>query len=101
MKLLKVEANMGFFLGDKGEFMEIDKITKEDLLRLANLTLHGDEIAFDAYDEKVVKHLAHQVIYKSVVQKLQSLRERRKEFIDESERLYLADYEKYRKEIAN
>jgi len=100
MKLLKVDGTQGFFCDDKGNYSEIDKITKEDLLRLVNLTLKEEQVEFDPYDETVVKNLAHQVIYKSIVQKLNSLRERRKEFTDESERLYLADYEKYRNDTA-
>src|SRR5688572_14055671 len=95
MKLLKVEGTQGYFRDHKGDFCEIDKLTKEDILRLVNLTLTEEKAEFDPYDEKVVKNLAHQVIYRNVVQKLTSLRERRKEFTDESERLYLADYEKY------
>jgi hypothetical protein len=53
-------------------------------------------VEFDDYDEKAIKNQAHQIIYKSIVQKLRTLRDRRKEFIDESARLFLEDYEKYR-----
>jgi hypothetical protein len=59
------------------------------------LTLGEDAIEFDEYDENAVKNQALQVIYKSLAQKLQGLRNRRKEFVDESERLFLAEYERY------
>lgn len=100
MKLLKIDNNCGRYRKESGEYCQIDKITKEDLLVLVNWTLNEDEVAFDDYDEDSIKNHAHQIIYKSIVRKLQSLRQRRQEFIDESARLYLEDYEKYREATA-
>lgn len=96
MKLLKIENNCGFYRKESGEYSPIDKITKEELLVLVNWTLDEDEVEFAEYDESTIKNHAHQIIYKSIARKLQSLRQRRQEFIDESARLYLDDYEKYR-----
>lgn len=96
MKLLKVNENCGHFLDDKGNYTLIDKIGKEDLLRLVSWTLQEESVELDDYDEQSIKNQAHQIIYKSIFQKLQSLRARRQEFIDESARLFLAEYEKYR-----
>lgn len=96
MKLLKIDDNCGHYLNEGGDFSPIDKITKRELLVLANWTLEEDEVEFDEYDENTIKNQAHQIIYKSVARKLQELRERRQEFIDESKRLYLEDYDKYR-----
>jgi len=95
MKLLKIGDNCGWFRHEKGEYAQIDKIRKEDLLQLVTWTLDEDAVEFDDYDEKQVKNQAHQIIYRSVMQKLRDLRERRKEFIDESARLFLEDYERY------
>jgi hypothetical protein len=53
-------------------------------------------VKFDAYDENAIKNQAQQIVYKSVVQKLMDLKGRRQEFIDDSERLFLKEYEKYR-----
>jgi hypothetical protein len=50
----------------------------------------------DSYDDQAIKNQAHQVIYKSIFQKLTDLRKRRQEFIDESARLFLDEYERYR-----
>lgn len=97
MKLLKIEGNLGYYRDDQGEFAPVDKITKEDLLRLVNLTL-GEEVEFDEYNDENLKNQAHQIVYKSIFEKLRVLRERRQEFIDESERLYLQEYERYRDE---
>ena len=98
MKLLKIENNCGHFLAESGDYKPIDKISKDDLLKLVNFTLGEDEVEFDEYDENHVKNHAHQVIYKSVIRKLNSLRERRQEFTDEAARLYLEDYERYKSE---
>lgn len=95
MKLLKIDNRLGHFLGESGDYVPIDKITKDHLLRLVNLTL-ANNVEFDEYDEGQIQNQAHQIVYKSIYEKLHGLRERRQEFMDESERLYLQDYEKYR-----
>ena len=96
MKLLKIGENIGEFLDAGGQYRSIDKIAKDDLLRLVDRTLHEDEFHFDPYDERAIKNQAHQVIYKGILQKLIDLRKRRQEFVDESARLFLDDYERYR-----
>lgn len=97
MKLLSIENNMGLYLGESGQYSPVDKITKEDILRLVNLTLQED-VEFDVYDDKAIKNQAHQIVYKSVFEKLRGLKDRKKEFVDESERLYLKEYERYRED---
>jgi hypothetical protein len=96
-----IENNCGHFRAESGAYETIDKISKDDLLRLVNFTLSEGEVDFDEYDENLVKNHAHQVIYKSIVRKLISLRERRQEFSDEAARLYLEDYERYKAEPAS
>jgi hypothetical protein len=100
MKLLKISDNCGYYWDEKGSYSPIEKIGKEDLLRLVNLTLHEDEVTFDDYDEKALKNQAHQIIYRGVFQKLSALRSRRQEFLDESARLFLDEYQKYRADVA-
>ncbi|MCK5556549.1 MAG: hypothetical protein KAI76_09945 [Alphaproteobacteria bacterium] len=97
MKILKIEDNHGHFLGDDNAFSPVDRITKEDLLRLVNLTL-TEEVEFDDYDSEDIKNQAHQILYKSIYEKLRGLRDRKQKFTDESERLYLQEYDKYREE---
>ncbi len=95
MKLLKIENSLGVYLDDQGAFSPIDKITKEDLLRLVGMTL-SEVVEFDEYDERTLKNQAHQILYKSIYEKLKGLSERKQEFTDESAGLYLQDYERYR-----
>ena len=97
MKLLDIKDNLGYFLDSQGMFAPVDKITKDDLLRLVNISLK-EEVEFDEYNDEVLKNQAHQIIYKSIFEKLRGLSERRQEFIDESERMYLQEYERYRDE---
>jgi hypothetical protein len=99
MKLLKIETNQGLFMAEDGKYIPIDKITKEQLLRMVNLTL-SEEVEFDEYDVEKIPNLAHQIIYKSVHDKLSELRERKSEFIDQSERLFLKDYERYKQGVS-
>lgn len=96
MKLLKTENSGGHFLRGDGDYAPIDKVSKGDLLRLVNLTLSEDYVEFDEYDENKIQNQAHQVIYRSLYRKLSALRERKQEFADESARLYLEDYERYK-----
>ncbi|ROH86415.1 hypothetical protein ED208_15360 [Stagnimonas aquatica] len=100
MKLLKIEGKAAHFLIAGETFNSIDKITKEDLLRLANLTLTEESVAFDPYSDVELPNQAHQVIYKSVLGKLESLRERKAEFADKAARLYLDEYKEYKDELA-
>lgn len=96
MKLLKICENLGQFLAADGDYRSIDKINKDDLLRLVNCTLGEGEVELDPYDNQAIKNQAHQVIYKSIFQKLSDLGKRKQEFDDESARLFLEEYEKYR-----
>lgn len=97
MKVLKIEDNQGFYTTTGDAYNSIDKINKDDLLKLVELTLKGD-VEIDEYSEEEVKNQAHQIIYKNIYEKLLDLQKRRDEFKDESERLFLQEYEKYKGE---
>lgn len=94
-KILKADSGKGYFLTEGGEYCVIDQITKEDLLRLVDYVL-DEETELDDYDDKVIRNKAHQVVYKSIFDNLKSLKERRRGFIDESEKAYQDEYEKYK-----
>lgn len=94
MKLLKIDSSCGHFLNKEGSYEPIDKITKDDLLRMVEAVL-GEAVEFDQYDEDLIRNQAHQVVYKSIYESLNSLHDRKAEFIDESERMYLDDYKRY------
>ncbi|MBY8960124.1 hypothetical protein J1G18_22765 [Pseudomonas sp. MIS38] len=95
MKILKIENSQGYYLDAEGSYEAIDKIDKPVLLSLVNLAL-SDDFEIDEYNEENLKNQAHQIIYKSISSKLIDLHQRRNQFRDESERLYLEEYEKYK-----
>ena len=97
MKLLRINDKQGKYLNLEGEYLSIDKLSKDDLIRFVSMTL-SNAVDFDEYDEKLIMNQAHQIIYKNVYEKLIALQGRKEEFIDETERLYLSDYEKYKEE---
>jgi hypothetical protein len=95
MKVLKIDNDQGFYYTIGKEYNPIDKINKDDLINLVELTLEED-VEFDEYSEEKIKNQAHQIIYKSIREKLLDLKRRKDEFKDESERLFLQEYEKYK-----
>ena len=94
MKILKIEENKGFFSIDGSQWTEIDEIDKDNLMSLVNLVLESSP-EMDEYNETNIGNQAHQIIYKSIHEKLTVLRENKDKFKDESDRLYLGEIEKY------
>ncbi len=95
MKLLSISDNKGFFLTAGGDYEPLDKIGREDLLRLVNLTLTADT-EMDEFDASLLQHQAHQIVYQNLSRKLVELTARKAEFFDESKRLFLTEYERYK-----
>ena len=93
MKLLKIEDSNGefFSIRDNG-FKPLDKLNKEELLQLVETTLENEDVEFDPYDEQDLRNKAHQIIYKSVYEKLTDLADRRIEFNENAARLYSEAY---------
>ncbi len=98
MKYLKVEADKGYFLRPKDtatqEWIEIDKINKDDLLHLLKNAL-SENFEMDAFDESKMANKAHQIIYKNVYEKFSGLVSMQSKFKDESESFYKDAVEKY------
>lgn len=98
MKYLKIENNKGYFLklekDQPDKWIEIDKISKEDLMNLLELTISND-FEMDDYIEDNIAHKAHQIVYKSIFEKFTDLINNRKSFIDECDSQYRSAIEKY------
>ena len=94
---MKIENDDGHYTTTGVEYNTIDKINKEDLMRLIELTLESD-VEFDEYSEATIKNHAHQIIYKNIWEKLIGLHARKDEFKDESDRAFLTEYAKYKDE---
>jgi hypothetical protein len=95
MKLLSIIDNRGLFLAADGTFEPLDKIGKEDLLRLVNLVLTTNA-EMDGFDASLLQNQAHQIIYQNLWTKLVELAARKTEFLDESKRLFLTEHERYK-----
>jgi hypothetical protein len=95
MKLLQISESKGYFLAESGEYVPVDSMRKEDLLRLAEITL-TTESEMDEFDSALLQNQAHQIIYQNVWSKLGELAGRRAEFLDQSKRQFLTEYERYK-----
>lgn len=104
MKYLYIENGQGFFSvsGSETDKQTIDKIRKEDLLRLLNLIVDESKengFEMDSYDEGSLKNPAHRIIYKNIYEKFDALIKKRIQFADETCNLYRSSIEKYSKEL--
>ena len=96
MKILQIENSKGYFSLDGKEWNPIDEINKENLMRLLNLVLKSST-EMDEYTEESIGNQVHQIIYKSIYEKLAVLQNNKDRFIDKSDRLYQEAIEKYQK----
>ena len=97
MKYLKIKDNKGYFLKDKtnpDEWTEIDQIDKNDLMKLLDSASDPD-FEMDVYNENLIQHKAHQIIYKNLTEKLDTFLLNKSRFIDESESIYKTALDKY------
>lgn len=97
MKYLKIENNQAFYIKDKTQpedWSEIDKIEKEDLMKLLDLAMEED-FEMDVYNEAALANKAHQIIYKNLYEKLNNFLSNKERFKDETESIYKDVLEKY------
>lgn len=100
MKYLKIDNNKGYFL-QKSEseevWIEIDKISKEDLMHLLNKATE-EEFSMDDYSEELLSHKAHQIVYKNIHEKFSHLVENKNIFRDECDNQFVEALAKYQEE---
>ncbi|MDP2161163.1 MAG: hypothetical protein Q8K02_11810 [Flavobacterium sp.] len=98
MKYLKIENNKGFFLKQEKDqpdkWIEIDKISKDDLMNLLEMVISND-FEMDDYLEENIAHKAHQIVYKSIFEKFTDLIKNKKTFADECDSQFRSAIEKY------
>jgi hypothetical protein len=94
MKILRIESGKGFFSIDGSTWEPVDEVDKSDLMILLNIVLKADA-EMDAFSAEAIGNQAHQIIYKSIYEKLNTLIGNKNKFKDESDRLYLEAIEKY------
>jgi len=94
MKILKIDETLGHYSLDGVTYKTINEINKEDLLRLVDLALESD-VVIDDFNESLIKDPAHQIIYKNISEKIKDLQQKKNDYKDETDRLYLKEYKKY------
>lgn len=96
MKYLKIENNQGFFL-KKDNWIAIDQITKDDLFKFISVILdNGDgEFEMDEFDEEIIQHAAHKIIYKNIYNKLLELKKERDNLQDKVNQQFSTAFQKY------
>lgn len=100
MKYLIIEKNRAYYqLDSSGSKIEIDQISKENLLKLVELCLEDEDFEMDTFDSSSIPQAAQQIIYRNIYQKLDDLRYRRVSFWDEKSALYRKAIESYSTEI--
>lgn len=95
MIYLKIENNSGKFLKD-GNYLTVDKMTRDDLWHLAKAVMDDESFEMDQYDESRIGNKAHQIIYKNVYELLVSLQNCKEQFRSECEAMYKEAYDKYK-----
>ena len=101
MKILKISEGKGYFcFNEDDDWMPIDEIDKDALLKLLDLFLTS-EVEIDEYNSDTLLNQAQKIIYKSIHDKFNSLKENKNKFKDESDRMYLDAIKKYQHSIAS
>lgn len=100
MKFLVIDRSLAYYTVDASvqPNKPIDKITKEDLMKLVELSL-TDAFEMDPFDENKLKNAAHAIIYKNIYQKLQALKKQKNKFMDEKAAMYRNAIEAYKVEL--
>lgn len=94
MKILKIESGKALFSIDGTAWSSIDSIDKDGLMGLLRAVLTG-EVEMEEFNESLIPNQAHQIIYKSIYDKLTALIPQKYKFKDESDRTYLSAIERY------
>ena len=96
MRCLKIENGKGFFVDKEGDYQEIDKMGKDDILYLLDIATDEDTVfEMDDMDVNEINNPAHRIIYQNLRDKFNELIQNKAQFLDESEALYKDALQKY------
>lgn len=99
MKCLKIEEDRGWYTLDDKEWKEIDKINRDDLMKLLDLAISNDSFEMDEFNEEKLANQAHSIIYNNIYIKFRELLNNKTRFKDESESMYREAIDKYSPKI--
>ncbi len=100
MKYLKIDKDKGFYRIDstKEEWIELDQISKDDLLKLLEIASQGD-FDMDEYDSELLQNPAHNIIYKNINTKFSEFLSNKTRFKDSAETMYVTAKLRYTKQL--
>jgi hypothetical protein len=99
MKYLKLEENRGLYTINGDEWKVIDKINKDDLMKLLDLAISSEEFEMDEHDKDRIRNPVHEIIYSNIYIKFKEVLNNKVRFKDESERMYKEAIDKYSKKV--
>lgn len=96
MIYLKINNNKGYYRVDASEnWIELDKLGKEHLLKLLNFATTS-EFEMEEYNDILLQNPAHNIIYKNLYVKFSDLLTNKTRFQDTAEAMYKVAIEKYK-----
>ncbi|MTI39200.1 hypothetical protein [Fulvivirga lutimaris] len=100
MTYLKIENNKGFYRldGTKQEWLELDQIGKDDLIKLLSIATTQD-FSMDEYKNELLMNPAHNIIYKNIYGKFSELLSNKTRFQDSVNSMYKTAIDKYTVEL--
>lgn len=97
MKCLRIKDGKGEFSLDGTAYSTLDKVTKDDIMKLLELSLDtATDFEMDVYDAELFTNPAHRVIYSNLYEKFISLNANKSQFTSEVEALYSEAFDKYK-----
>ena len=94
MKHLRIDSGKGQYSVDGVSWTDLDKLGKDDLVKLIDLAL-ADGFEMDTYSKEQIPNPAHEVIYRNLSSKLTELLGKRDRFKDESQQHFREALLKY------
>ena len=100
MIYLKIKNNKGFYRTDSTSenWIELDQISKEDLLKLLEIAT-SKEFTMDEYKDEILQNPAHNIIYKNIYGKFSELLTNKTRFQDSVNSMYKSAIDKYTVEL--
>lgn len=96
MNYTKIENSSVYFrLNEDMDWKPISEIQGDDLILILEKALIEDEFELAEYNNELIKNEAHNIIYKSIYEKIDEIRHDRENILDENLQRYIDVIEKY------
>jgi hypothetical protein len=101
MTYLKIDNNKGYYRieATSEEWVELDQISKDDLLKLLEKAT-TEEFGMDEYQDELLQNPAHNIIYKNIYGKFSELLSNKTRFQDSVNLMYKSAIDKYTIELS-